>query len=122
MSKKTWLYITSIVVVSLACVNDETAKCRYVLNIPPDLDVPGTPHFDTTIVRSATCSKHLLRLPPQGTETRYIIRMDTFERDLHFGFDEDDKQWLDIGQMPAGEYHVRLLACGNGGTFTLRLR
>lgn len=119
---KPWLYLALFIPVFVTCGSVGEAECRYELRIPPDLDVPGTPHFDTTIVRAPTCTKHLLRLPPQGTETRYIIRMDTVEHDLRFGFDEEDAQWLDITLMPAGEYHASLLACGNGGSFTLRIK
>ncbi len=122
MIMKSWLYMALFICTTVTCGSVGITECRYELHIPLDLDFPETPHFDTTIVRTTTCVKHLLRLPPQGTETRYIFRMDTVERDLHFGFDEDSKQWLDISLMPAGEYHVRLLACGNGGSFTLHIK
>ena len=119
---KACLYLALFICTTVTCGGVGITECRYELHIPPDLDVPGTPHFDTTIVRTATCTKHLLLLPPQGTETRYIILMDTVERDVHFGFDDESKQWLDISLMPVGEYRVNLFACGNGGSFTLRIK
>jgi hypothetical protein len=102
-----------------ALVND---TCTYHLSVPPDLDLPNTPHFDTTIVRSPGCSKHMLWFPAGGTETRYILQMDTVRRDLHFSKAEVDKQFLDITNLPSGAYEVHLLACSNGGSFTLRIQ
>ena len=96
--------------------------CRYLLQVPADIDHPETPHFDTTIVRSNGCITHMLHFPAQGTETEYALQMDSVKRDLHFTFDEVKRQWLDITDLPAGEYQVRLLACGNGGGFTLRIK
>jgi hypothetical protein len=110
-----------LAIVLLACAAFTTGTCTYELRVPPDLDVPGTPHFDTTIVRTANCSKHLLRFPPQGTETEYTLSHDTVKRSVHFTHDEVDKQWLDITHLPSGTYNVHLQACGNGGFFTLRI-
>lgn len=100
----------------------ELDTCRYSLQIPADIDHPETSHFDTTIARSNGCMTHMLYFPPQGTETEYTLHMDSVTRDLHFTFDEVKKQWLDITDLPAGDYNVSLLACGNGGGFTLRIK
>lgn len=112
------LYTLLVLVTARGAITD---TCEYRLRIPPDLDLPSTPHFDTTIVRTAGCAKHLLWFPPQGTETRYILQHDTVTRDLHFAMQEVEKQWLDISTLPAGDHTVHLLACGNGGSFTLRI-
>jgi len=96
--------------------------CRYVLRVPADIDFPETPAFDTTIVRNAACQHHLLHFPSWGTGTTYKISGSSVEREVGSTFGEQEKQWLNITDMPAGDYHVWLLACGNGGFFTLRIK
>lgn len=113
--------IALLVIAFAACTAFHGGTCNYELRVPPDLDVPGTPHFDTTIVRTTNCSKHMLWFPTQGTETEYILSLDTVKRSVHFFHEETDKQWLDITHLPGGSYQVHLLACGNGGFFTLRI-
>ena len=96
--------------------------CRYFLKVPVDIDYPETPAFDTTIVRTGVCKHHMLHFPTWGTGTTYKVSGNGLEREVGFITDEKDKQWLDISNMPAGEYHVNLLACGNGGSFTLKIK
>lgn len=97
--------------------------CSYTLRVPPDLDVPGTPLFDTTIVRLPGCTSHWLQFPAQGTSTTYRLQRDTIVREVGFYMhDESEAQWLDISALPAGTYQVTLLACGNGGGFALNIK
>jgi hypothetical protein len=51
--------------------------CTYVLKVPADLDIPTTPHFDTTIVRNKEYGIHILKLPSWGTETNYTFTSPT---------------------------------------------
>jgi len=95
--------------------------CYYSLKVPPNLDFSETATFDTTIVRGGPCGVHLLRFPPWGTQSDYYITGDGMVDSLGFTFDQDSLQWLDITTMVTGSYAVRLLACGNGGDFTLRI-
>lgn len=110
-----------------------TDTCRYELNVPPDLDVPDTSatrNTDEWLMRSYYSGTHLVKFPAWGTQTAYIITggpgsgADTSGHDaqLQFGMGEQDKQWLDMTQWPPGDYTVRLIACGNGGSFVLKLR
>ncbi len=99
--------------------------CFYSIIVPPDIDFPETPYFDTTIQRSKTCKIHVLKLPSWGTETEYTMsRKDsiaspfkkiTMEHDKGFGL-------IDITDFPSGTYEMRLKACGNGGSFTIRIK
>jgi hypothetical protein len=95
--------------------------CRYFLRVPADMDIPDTPPFDTTIVRTTACREQLIWFPSGGTETKYIVRKDTIERTLHFFNGQTEKQWLNVADLPSGTYDVSMFACGNGGSFTLRL-
>lgn len=63
-----------------------------------------------------------LHFPAWGTGTTYTISGNGLEREVGFTTGEKYKQWLDISNLPAGEYHVNLLACGNGGGFMLRIK
>lgn len=124
--------ILSLVLIALS--STATARCpvasdtcRHQLRIPADLDVPTTPHFDTLIVRGG-CSTQLLFFPRQGTSTTYrIFPAEQFAAnaaplaELGFHADEEHAQWLDVTDLPRGTYTVWLLACGNGGFFTLRV-
>jgi hypothetical protein len=96
--------------------------CLYALSVPPDIDMPETPAFDTTIVRAAGCEHHMLHFPAWGTGTDYKITGNGLERSVGFGIDEKEKQWLEISDLPVGDYSVHLLACGNGGFFKLRIQ
>src|SRR5262245_62118402 len=117
------LILTTAIGLGLTIMSfNEGDACRYFLRVPPDLDVPGTPHFDTTIVRTHACAEQYLWFPSGGTETMYIVRMDTIKRELHFFTGETEKQWLDVAGLPSGTYAVSMMACGNGGGFTLRLK
>lgn len=111
---------------SVAIAPIETADtCFYTINVPADIDVPTTPHFDTTIVRAENCKTQMLKLPEWGTQTTYILtRMDSviniqkavsFSAGQHYGM-------IDITDLPAGTYGMGLMACGNGGGFTLHLK
>jgi hypothetical protein len=96
--------------------------CRYVLNVPPDIDMPEAPAFDTTIVRSVGCKKHMLFFPAWGTGTSYEITNEAISQMVYFRIEVKEKQWLDITELPEGDYGIHLLACGNGGFFTLRIK
>ena len=96
--------------------------CRYLLSVPADIDVPETPAFDTTIVRTPSCKQHLLHFPSWGTGTSYKLNGNGVEREVGFAMDEKEKQWLDITDFPSGSYNVHLMACGNGGFFTLNIQ
>ena len=85
-------------------------------------DIPDAPRFDTTIVRSAGCKHHLLHFPSWGTGTTYKLNGHGVEREVGFMTDNEEKQWLDITDLPVGSYNVNLLACGNGGSFTLTVK
>ena len=102
--------------------------CFYSIHVPQDIDVPSTPHFDTTIVRTGDCPVRALRLPSWGTETSYSLapedsssakqyepRSTHFSADQRFGI-------IDITDLPVGNYTMHLTACGNGGFFTVRLK
>lgn len=96
--------------------------CRYMLKVPADIDLPETPAFDTTFVRTETCKYHLVHFPNWGTGTTYKISGNGVEREVGFVTDEAEKQWLDITDLPVGSYNVNLLACGNGGSFTITVK
>lgn len=107
-----------------------TDTCRYELQVAPDLDVPGTVNTDAWVLRSPYCGTHLLHFPAQGTQTAYAISGGTaadlgtsaYQGRVAFNIGEEEKQWLDVTALPAGDYTISLLACGNGGTFVLKLR
>lgn len=99
--------------------------CFYTINVPPDIDFPETPHFDTTIIRNTNCSKQFLKLPGWGTETKYsLMSMDSvIHIALEVSFTHDQRFGLiDITGLPAGVYGMGLLACNNGGAFTIHLK
>jgi hypothetical protein len=91
------------------------------------MDMPSTPYFDTTIVRSRNCKVHILKLQPWGTETENqlgaTIGGKSYSRKAHFfmGPGGGDR-FIDITNLPAGNYSGYLLACGNGGSFGLTIR
>lgn len=112
-----------------------TDTCRYELDVPVDLDVPdtlGVPtlNADVWLLRSYYCGTHFVRFPAWGTGTAYTLiggpvsGVDTSGKngELHFFTREEEKQWVDMTSWPPGDYTVRLVACGNGGLFTLKLR
>lgn len=101
--------------------------CFYSINVPPDIDMPSTPHFDTTIVRNNSCKVHILKLQSWGTETEYnlsgTINGKTYSRNAHFFHGPGSgSNTMDITDLPAGDYGMYLLACGNGGGFGLRIK
>ena len=102
--------------------------CFYSLIVPPNLDLPESPSFDTTILRDGYCNIHILNLESWGTETEYIlIPRDTSDkksfRKCHFyHIDGPEKGTMDISSLDTGHYTMWLLACGNGGFFGLTLR
>lgn len=99
--------------------------CFYFIAVPANLDVPGTPHFDTIISRTAGCRVHFLKLPSWGTETRYgIIKRDTVPNVKESSSVViTNKQYglIDITNISAGIYDAGLTACGNGGSFTIKI-
>lgn len=101
-------------------VQTASDTCRYELRLPANMDM-GERWADTTIVRRPECSRHLLRLQAWGTQSNYSITGNGMEMSVGFMFGEPDKQWMDITGLPVGEYKGWLLACGNGGGFTLRI-
>ena len=75
------------------------------------------------------CGIYLVHFPLWGTRTTCIIAFNPYRpneaRDLitlDTNARDDVNYWLDITDWPVGDHPVWLLACGNGGTFTLRLR
>lgn len=100
--------------------------CFYTINVPPDIDMPSTPYFDTTIVRSGNCKIHILNLQAWGTETEYDLSDSTGKAIAKAHFFMSDKasgnRQIDISNLPAGKYNMYLLACGNGGGFGLRIK
>jgi hypothetical protein len=99
--------------------------CFYTINVPPDIDFPETPHFDTTIERSINCRKQVLKLSGWGTQTGYTLtRNDSvIHVNKSVSFTAMQRYGLiDITDLPAGIYAMGLTACGNGGGFTLRLK
>ncbi len=113
-----------------------TDTCRYEPDVAADLDVPDTTlgsqgrNTDVWLMRSYYCGTHLAKFPAWGTETAYTITggpgsgVDTSGKgaQLHFFLQEQEKQWLDLTGWPPGDYTVSLVACGNGGSFILKLR
>lgn len=101
--------------------------CFYSIKVPPDIDMPSTPHFDTTIVRNTHCKIHILRLQSWGTETEYklsgTVNGKTYSRNAHFFHGPGSgPNTMDITDLPAGDYGMSLLACGNGGGFGLTIK
>lgn len=110
---------------TIKAANSDT--CFYSLRLPADLDVPSTPHFDTTIVRGKDCKVHILKLQSWGTETEYRISATiggkNYSRNAHFFHSYPPQpQWIDITDLPAGKYSGYLTACGNGGSFGLEIK
>ena len=100
--------------------------CFYTINVPPDIDIPSTPYFDTTIVRSGNCKVHILNLQSWGTETEYDLSDSTGKliAKAHFfmSYPPKGNRQIDISNLPAGKYGMSLMACGNGGVFGLRIK
>ncbi len=94
--------------------------CFYLLTVPPDMDMPKTSPFDTTIVRSANCNTHILRLQSWGTSTRYTLVSSAYERSSSFLSGEEGT--MDITDLPPDSYYMSLSACGNGGGFNLSIK
>lgn len=106
-----------------------TDTCRYELRIPPDLDLPTTPHHDEQVLRSPGCGTHLVRFPAWGTITDYHVMNPSGSAEvgseiqhIHIVHGAGGDAWVDVTHWPSGDLPVRLLACGNGGSFTLELR
>lgn len=122
------LCCTSRTVGTSAMLQDgRTDTCFYLIKVPPDLDVPGTPYFDTLIVRKEQCSVHALELPSWGTETSYVffpadtaVKISGIHLSTHFFHGQHGI--IDITSLPAGSYSVSLMACGNGGSFSVRIK
>jgi len=100
------------------CANKKGDTCFYVIKVPADLDLPSTLPFDTTIVRRAACKIHIVKLPSWGTETSYTL--------IAAGKPADNKKSqsgaIDITTLAAGTYNMSLMACGNGGSFTVKIK
>lgn len=106
--------------------NNDT--CFYSIHIPADMDKPGKPHYDTTIVRKKDCKENTIRFDGWGFETNYVLSpADTSslkgfkERSAHF-FMPQQNGAIDITDLPEGIYSIHLMACGNGGFFTVRIK
>jgi hypothetical protein len=106
-----------------------TDTCVQELVLPADLDRPESPMRDAWVMRSPYCGRHLVQFPSRGTATEYFItfvpylqerNMDPVHIDLALG--ENAERPIDVTDWPIGDHHVRMLACGNGGTFILKLR
>jgi hypothetical protein len=107
-------------------IHSDGKTCFYELHVPADIDRKST-QFDTVIVRSETCQKHVIRLESWGTETSYQIQPPDSSKSKEFKkysshFHHDNPGSIDITDLPAGIYSVQLLACQNGGMFTLRVK
>jgi hypothetical protein len=101
--------------------------CFYSVTCPPDIDMPQTPHYDTTIARSGNCKVKALRLASWGTETSYAlfpadstVKMPDVKLNVHFFHGQAGV--IDITDIPPGRYNVSLSACGNGGSFGLTIK
>jgi len=106
-----------------------TDTCEQEVLVPADLGLPETLVRDVWVLRSPYCGSHLVRFPLWGTQTTYIITFNPYFSDhtrepftLETSALDDVDYWLDITDWPVGDHSVNLLACGNGGTFTLKLR
>ena len=90
-----------------------------------DIDFPETPHFDTTIERAINCRTQVLKLKGWGTETSYTLTRNDSVIKVHrsVSFSAFKRYGvIDITDLPEGTYEMSLLACGNGGGFTVRLK
>jgi|GEM_PF-1652867 len=106
-----------------------TDTCWQDVHVPADLDLPDTNYRDAWVIRSPYCGTHFARFPAWGTGTTYIITFIPYLPDVKkdpvtIGFlsGEEALQWVDMSDWPVGDHSVSLFACGNGGTFTLKLR
>lgn len=106
--------------------NNDT--CFYSIHIPADMDKPGTPHYDTTIVRKKGCKENAIRFDGWGFETNYVLSPANTssikgfkERSAHF-FMPQQNGAIDITDLAEGIYSIHLMACGNGGFFTVRIK
>lgn len=111
----------------MAQLNTDT--CRQEVLVPADLDLPETLYRDAWVMRSCYCGKHFVHFPLWGMQTTYTITFNPYRSEearepitLDTSALDDVNYWLDISDWPVGDHPVRLLACGNGGTFTLKLR
>lgn len=130
--KPTKIFLVLIAVTSSLVSYSQSNKrdtCFYEIHVPPDIDMPKTPHFDTSIVRNNQCSTQILRLQSWGTETSYSLYSSKDSiltkgakpiRSCAFGVHQ--KGEMDIGDLAKGTYTMWLVACGNGGFFTVRIK
>jgi hypothetical protein len=99
--------------------------CFYEIIPAADMDMPQTPHWDTTITRLENYDVHCLKMRSWGTETQYTMsgpdEKNTVRRDCHFTHGSGSNL-IDITDIPAGEYGFYLLSCGNGGGFTVHIK
>ena len=121
MNLKKIIFIPLFVfVISIAFSQNTGSKdtCFYLLKLPADMDIPTTPHFDTTIVRSSNCSVHVLRLGSWGTFSTY--QLSSIGTKLHsVNCSAGEPGIMDITDLPTGTYRMYLMACGNGGGFKI---
>jgi hypothetical protein len=69
------LFLSPVVIFQAGSVTNfhaESKTCFYALHVPADIDQKPT-QFDTVIVRSGTCQKHVIKLESWGTGTSYQI-------------------------------------------------
>lgn len=94
--------------------------CVYGLELPPDIDHINT-DFDTLIVRDKNCQVSMLGLQHWGTFSTYAFEGNGVDIEKNLSASVEEDRWIDIGDWPSGEYAGTVRACGNGGTYTLRL-
>ncbi len=123
------LNIVLLSIFSLSCkdqnlstaVSEKNDTCFYQLKIPPNIDMPSTPHFDTTIVVNENCKENILQLQAWGTETKYHFSSSNgISKSIRFS--NGEKGVLNLNELPKGKYNGSLMACGNGGSFTLNIK
>jgi hypothetical protein len=106
-----------------------TDTCRQELVLPPDLELAGTLFRDVWATRSPYCATHLQHFPPWGPRTEYLITFNPYQPEMkkdpvtiRFTGSDDPRQWVDVSGWPVGDHPVHMVGCGNGATFTLKLR
>ena len=106
-----------------------TDTCRQEVYVPEDLDRPETTYRDAWLLRSAYCGTHFAHFPSWGTGTEYLITFNPYlphvKKDpvsIHLTSADPADGTVDVTDWPIGDHTVRLLACGNGGSFTLKFR
>ncbi len=114
---------------SLKAQNKIQDTCFYSIEFPPNIDLPSTPHFDTTLIRNTNCSLHIILWSDCGTEAKYaLFKGDSINfnshhtpiRSSHVFHGQEGK--MDITKLSAGSYTVWLVGDCNGGFFTIHIK